>query len=178
MDGIELDPAAAALCRENLAANGLEDRVGVVPGDLRESRRFFPAGGYDLVVSNPPYFPLGGGEAARDPRRAAARDERCCTLPELCDAASFLCRFGGLFALVHRPERLGELFMALSGAGLEPKRLRLVCPRPASRPSLVLVEARRGGKPGLAVLPSLFLMEENGGESAETRKIYRTEGTL
>jgi tRNA1Val (adenine37-N6)-methyltransferase len=175
LDGIELDPAAAALCRENLAANGLEDRANVVTGDLRESRRYFPAGAYDLVVSNPPYFPLGGGEAAPDPRRAAARDERSCTLPALCASAAFLCRFGGRFALVHRPERLGELIMALTGAGLEPKRLRLVCPRAGSRPSLVLGEARRGGKPGLDILPSLILMNEDGMESAETREIYRRE---
>ena len=66
---------------------------------------------------------------------------------------------GGRFALVHRPERLADLFAALRGAGLEPKRLRLVQHGPDKPPSAALVEAVRQGRPGLEVLPALFLAE-------------------
>ena len=72
-----------------------------------------------------------------------------------------------------KPERLSELFCALTAAGIEPKRLRLVCPRPASAPSLVLVEGRRGGRPGLTVEPPLLLRDADGADSAELRRIYR-----
>ncbi len=51
---------------------------------------------------------------------------------------------------------------------LEPKRLRLFCRRQDARPSLVLLEGRRGGREGLEILPSLF------GDSAEFQKISRT----
>ena len=56
--------------------------------------------------------------------------------------------------------------------GLEPKRLRLVCHRADSAPSLVLVEGRRGGKPGLNLLPSLILRGPDGSESEEALRIY------
>jgi tRNA1Val (adenine37-N6)-methyltransferase len=63
----------------------------------------------------------------------------------------------------------------MSGAGLEPKRLREVCPRPGAAPSLILAEGLRGGKPGLVIEPPLTLRDEKGEESAEVRRIYRRE---
>ena len=176
LGGIELQPDAAALARRNLAENGM-DAGGILTGDLRAYRRELKAGAYDLVVSNPPYFAEGSGYAAPDPARAAARDERTCSLDELCAAAGWLCRWGGAFALVHRPERLGEVFAALGRHGLEPKRLRFVQYAADRAPSLALIEARRGGKPGLTVCAPLLLTDAGGGDSPEVREIYHMEET-
>jgi len=173
MTGLEIVPEAAELARENLAANGLSGRGEIVTGDIRDHRALFRAGGFDLAVCNPPYFPQGSGAVPQDAERAAARGELLCTMEELCSAAAFLLRTGGDFFLVHRPERLSELFCALSSHGLEPKRLRLVCRDAESAPSLALVEARRGGKPGLRIEPALFLRGPDGAESAELKRIYR-----
>jgi tRNA1(Val) A37 N6-methylase TrmN6 len=171
VEGIELQPGAAAPCRRNLAENGLSGD-GILTGDLREYRSLLKAGAYDLVISNPPYFPVDSGYSAPDLSRAAARDERTCTLDELCAAAGWLCRWGGAFALVHRPERLAEIFCALRAQGLEPKRLRLVQHRAERAPSLALIEARRGGKPGMTVCAPLLLCGPDGGDSPEIREIY------
>ena len=176
--GVEIQPDAAALSRENLALNALESRAEIRCGDLRERACLTPAGGYDLVVSNPPYFAAGSGYTAPAECRAAARDERFCTLEDVCRAAAYLCRWGGSFAVVHRPERLSELFCAMTAVGLEPKRLRLVCPRAEAAPSLVLAEGRRGGKPGLTILPPLVLADASGADSAEIRRIYHMENAL
>ena len=172
MTGLELQPEAAAAARENAALNGLEGRIELLEGDIRQHRSLFRAGSFDLAVSNPPYFPADRGAVAPRADRAAARTEANCSLSELCEAAAFLLRTGGSFFLVHRPERLSELCVCLSAHGLEPKRLRLVCHRADSAPSLVLLEARRGGRPGLKIEPPLVLTEPDGGESAEVRRIY------
>ena len=172
MTGLEIVPEAAALARENLALNGLEARGEIITGDIRDHRALFRAGAFDLVVCNPPYFPPESGAVSPKPGRAAARSELLCTLPELCAASAFLLRTGGRACFVHRPERLSELFVCLSSAGLEPKRLRLVCRDAGAAPSLVLVEARRGGKPGLTIEPALLLQNPDGTESAEYRRIY------
>ena len=203
MTGLELNAEAAELARENMAANAFTERSAVVTGDLRRCRELFPAGSFDLVVANPPYYPLGSGALPADAARAEARAETCCTLDELCAAASWLLHTGGAACLVHKPERLSELLVSLTAHGLEPKRLRLVCARPGAAPSLaliegrrggapglvierdliledengapslVLVEARRGGKPGLRIEPPLLLRGEDGGESEELRRICR-----
>lgn len=169
--GIEIQPQSAALARHNLEANGLSGDC-ILTGDLREYRTLFPAGAYDLVVSNPPYFSAGSGFSAPEAGRAIARDERCCTLEDLCAAAKHLCRWGGIFAFVHRPERLSEIFCTLTANGLEPKRLRLVQYRTGHAPNLVLVEARRGGKPGLDIEKPLILTDGSGADSDEIRQIY------
>jgi len=172
MTGLELIPEAAALAEENLARNALSPRGSILQGDIRRYRDYFPTGSFDLVVTNPPYFPVGHGPAAPETGRANARSELSCSLEELCRAAAFLLKTGGRFCLVHKPERLAELFSVMSACGLEPKRLRPVCPRPGAAPSLVLVEGRRGGKPGLSFEPALLLSDATGGESAEYRRIY------
>ena len=138
VDGIEIQPASAALCRENLAENGF-DADGIHTGDLRAHRSLLQAGAYDLVVSNPPYFPSDSGYTAPAENRAAARDERFCTL---------------------------------TAHGLEPKRLRTVQHRESSAPNLVLIEARRGGKPGLAIEAPLILTAPDGSDSGEVKQIY------
>ena len=127
---------------------------------------------FDLVVANPPYFAAGSGYTSPDPVRAHARDERTCTMQDICAAMAYLTRWGGSAALVHRPERLSELLCALTAAGLEPKRLRTVARTADAAPSLVLVEARRGGKPGLRILPPLALCAPDGTDSEEIRRIY------
>ena len=64
---------------------------------------------------------------------------------------------------------------ALRGVQLEPKRMQLVQHRASASPSLVLLEARRGGKPGLACEPNLILYDEAGQPTAAYRRIYHLQ---
>lgn len=171
--GIELQEDWAELSRVNLKENGMDSHVDIITGDLRQQVRLLPAGSFDLVVSNPPYFSVNSGYSAPDESRAAARDERSCTLWDVCFAAGWALRWGGSLCIVHRPERLSEIFCSMTANGIEPKRLREVCPKAGRAPSLVLVEGRRGGKSGLSFEPPLILTDDNGLDSAEARRIYR-----
>ncbi len=169
--GIDIQHDSAALSRCNLEANGFEPEA-VIEGDIRNFREIYQAGFFDLVISNPPYFPVESGYNAPLDSRAIARDERCLNLEELCAAAKYLCRWGGAFALVHRPERLSEIFCTLTKHGLEPKRLRMVQYKAGHAPNLVLIEARRGGKPGLNIEKPLILCKPDGSDTEEVLQIY------
>ncbi|MBQ9974703.1 MAG: methyltransferase [Oscillospiraceae bacterium] len=142
--GVELDPLSAQTAQDNLTRSGLDGQI--LCHDLRTAP--LPAGQFDLVVSNPPYFPVGSGKSG-----GSARCEETCSLDELCAAAARLVKNGGRFALCHRPERLCDVMCALRDHGLEPKRLKLLSHSPAHAPSTVLVEAVRQGRPGLEILP-------------------------
>ena len=144
LTGVERDLLSARTARNNLEANGLAGEV--VAGDLRAVP--LPAGGYDLVISNPPYFPVGSGLSG-----GPARSEEFCSLEELCAAAGRLVKNGGRFALCHRPERLADVLCALRIHHLEPKRLRLASHAPDHPPSLLLVEGVKQGRPGVAIEP-------------------------
>lgn len=142
LTGVEIDPAAAQTARENLSVNRLTGKI--IAGDLRAAP--LPAGHFDLVVSNPPYFPVGSGTSG-----GPARSEELCSLDELCAAAGRLTKNGGRFSLCHRPERLVDVVCALRSHTLEPKRLKLVAHGPGHSPALLLIEAIRQGKPGLII---------------------------
>ncbi len=142
LSGVEADPHAAALARENLERNGLAGTI--LTADLRGAEWPEKA---DLVISNPPWYPEGSG-AAGGPGRMEG-----CTLGELCAAGAKALKGKGRFALCYPPERLAELMCALRSAGLEPKRLRLCRHSPDKPPYAALVEAVKGGRPGLAIEP-------------------------
>ena len=149
LSGVEYCPEDAALAHQNLAENGLEGAI--YTGDLRAVCKTLPAGGFSVAISNPPYFKAGSGGCG-----GPARMEGDCALEDWCAAAGRLLKNGGRFALVHRPERLCDVFAALRSAGLEPKRLRLLQHGPDCPPSAVLLEAVRQGRPGLEILPTLL----------------------
>ena len=170
--GIELLPDAAAQARKNIDANRLSASFSVVTGDLRAHRTLLPASAFDVVVSNPPYFPAASSGVSPDDARAVARSEVCCPLDALCACAAYALRFGGDLFLVHRPERLTDLLCTLRAHALEPKRLRLVRHHAGADASLVLLAARRGGRPGLTLEPELLLFMPDGAPSAEYQRIY------
>lgn len=173
IDAIEILPGPAALAKENVLLNHLSNRMRVIEGNIRNIEMYFSSEQYDCVVSNPPYLSKNGGLHTDNPNLLAARMEIDSTIDDMCYAAKYLLKYGGNFSIVYRPERLHVLFSALSKYNIEPKRLRFVQNKLSSSPSLVLVEARKGGKPGLSVLPVLLIRNEDGMESKELLKIYQ-----
>lgn len=164
--GVERDALSHEAALENIRQNGLAARLSSVLGDAAWAP--LPTGGFDCVIANPPYFPDGGGmRAAR-----AGRCEDALTPEALCRTAGRLLRYGGRFALVHRPERLCDIFCALRAGGMEPKRIRLVRHRADSAPCLVLTEATRGGKAGLRWQADLIEFLQDGAPSADYRAAY------
>ena len=172
IDAIDILPEAVSLTAQNAELNAFKDRIFPHLIDIRQIQGSLPAGAYDLAISNPPYFPAGSGKQAPQEARAHARDESLCTLDHLCAAAAYLLRWGGRFTLVHRPERLSEICCAMTHHGIEPKRLRAVALTEKHPPSLILIEGRRGGNPGLELEATLPLRDEAGGDSPEIRTIY------
>lgn len=170
---VEIQPEACSMARRSVAYNGMEDRVEVVEGDLRKLEKSGAVPhGLDLVACNPPYKESGTGVQSEDERARIARHEIACGLPDVAAAASSLLRWGGRFCCCMRPERLCDTLFHLRGAGLEPKRLRFVQQRKSKAPFLFLLQAARGGKPGMTVDPVLFVEAENGGMSEEMKAVY------
>lgn len=168
---VELREDAAALAARSVEENGLSEKIAVLCGDVREYRTCLPHQGLDLVACNPPYFPLGRG-AAGEGSRKTARHEESLTLNDLAAAAKYGLKWGGRLCLCLPVERLPEAMALFCGAGLEPKRLRLVQSQPEKAPYLFLLECRYGGGPGLAVEPTLLLRDAAGESTAELVKIY------
>ena len=162
--GIELDPTAHNCALDNVARNNLGNRMTCVCGDLRS---FQPAlGSFDVCISNPPYFT--GGPAAK---LTGARRTDTCVPEDLFRAAQQALKYGGDFFLVHKPENLAQLIACAADAKLEAKRLCLVRNKPTDAVSLVLIQFRKGAKPGLR-WEELCLQDAKGDPTEAYKKIY------
>ena len=170
--GIELFPDNVSLARKSIEYNSLEDRVQVIEGDIRKIREAFGEASFDAVVSNPPYMPAGHGFHSPDEEKAAARHELCCTVFDVAQAAAWVLKSSGKFFMVHRPERLSDIFRAFDRSHLEIKRMRFVHPQAEKEPNLVLIEAVKGAKPGMKVEEPLVIYEKDGSYTAETLRFY------
>ena len=150
IDALELQQEGAALASCAVKGNGFADRVTVHCGDMRAP--ILPAGAFDLVACNPPYFRAGAGYASPTEERQLARAEESLTLAELCSAAARLLHTGGQFCLCHRTERMASVMHALCSADLMPKKLQFVRTSLKREPKLFLLCAAKGGGEGLTLL--------------------------
>ena len=168
--GLECDPRAHAAALENIHRNALESRLQSICADIRQIPQLFTPGSFTAVISNPPYF-SGGPRSAACP---AARREELCPLEDWIAGAARALKFGGDFYMVYRPEGLGRVISLASREGLEAKRLRLLRHREGSEISLILLQLRKGGKPGL-VWEEESLFHSDGSPTPYYRQIYHLE---
>ena len=171
--GIEIETEMVRLAKKSIKLNDLEQSIEIIQHDLRKIKDLFSPNTFSLVVSNPPYFPLVAGRTNLNPAKSLARHEIACTLHELVEVAAYLLGTGGRFSLIHRPERLPELFLQLLKCNLEPKLLCLIQPKAVKRPNLVLVEAVMDGRPGLKIQPNLVVYDQHGEYTLEILRFYQ-----
>lgn len=143
--GLELTESTHKMALHNASANNIPHRLNSVCGDIRNIPEIFPSGSFSCCISNPPYF-SSGPQSQKTP---LARREDCCSLSELFAAAGWALQYGGDFFIVHRPERLAELCACGAQYKLEAKKLLLLRHRSDGPVSLILMQFRKGGKPGL-----------------------------
>ena len=153
--GVELTEVAHTAALENIRRNALDGRLESICADLRAVA--LEPGSFHVCISNPPYF--AGGPASKE--NPLARREDCCSPAELFAAAAKALKFGGDFYLVHKPERLAELIACGARENLETKRLMLVRHKEGSEISLILLQLRKGGKPGLIIEEATLFDDEN-----------------
>lgn len=165
--GIELDSNAHCMALKNIRRNQLDGRLKSICADLTSLSEFITPGSFSCCVSNPPYFTAG---PASESVPLARRDDRC-TMAQLFHAAAWAVKYGGDFFLVQKPERLAEICACANAVHMEPKRLCLLRHSPDSPVSLVLVQCRKGAKPGL-IWEELCLRQADGSISQDYRKLY------
>lgn len=170
--GLEIQEESADMAERSVVYNGLEGRISIMRGDIREAASIFGAASFDVITSNPPYMIGGHGLSNPDASMAIARHEVMCTFRDLASQAAKLLVPRGHFFLIHRPFRLAEIMDTLREFRLEPKRMRLVYPYIDREPNLVLIEACRNGNARLTVEKPLIVYSEPGVYTQEIREIY------
>lgn len=172
LTGLEIQEESADMARRSVKLNHLESKVSIVTGDIKEAGSIFPSASFDCITCNPPYMIGQHGITNPEAPKAIARHEILCTFEDVAAVTAKLLKPGGHFFLVHRPFRLAELIVTLTGYRLEPKRMRLVYPYADREPNMVLLEAVRGGNSRMTVEKPLIIFEEQGKYTKEIREKY------
>jgi tRNA1(Val) A37 N6-methylase TrmN6 len=178
LTGVERDPAAGALARDNIGLNRLEGRVEAMPGDIAEGFPALGLGPFDAAFANPPFFDDPAALRAPHPSRTGAwmaDDGLEAWVRFLLDAV----RDGGRVTLIHRADRLGDLLAHLDGQGGS-FRIRPIQPFADTPAKRVLVRAVKRGRAPLVLLPALVLHERGGAgkHTVQAEAILRGEAGL
>lgn len=156
----EIQPKMHNLLQKNIKLNELEDKLTAICDDVGNFKQYLGAGQIDVVYSNPPYMKT---DISRNPNmvRDIARHDETLNIEKLCKCASQMLRFGGKFYVVYTAERSAELICTLQKHNLMPKKM-FFTENGKGRVLLVVVEAVKGGKWGIKVLPQLQTNDSEG----------------
>jgi tRNA1Val (adenine37-N6)-methyltransferase len=152
--GLEIQEELAFQAVRNVGLNDMGHKMTVVRGDIRSIP--MASASAHTVICNPPYRGVRSGRINPDPRRAIARHELLASIDDILDAAQYLLKKKGRAALIYPAERLTDILVRLRRVGLEPKRIRLNYPTLNAGAKLALIEAVKGGRPGVKILPPLM----------------------
>ena len=174
LTGVEAQEISYALLLENLALNGLQDRVRPMHGDLRETRfdrRF------DLVTGSPPYFDVSAGVLPPDSQKAHARFELRGTVHDYAAAATRALSESdeARFVFCFPTPQKDRAFRAIHEHGFSAVAHRDVIPREGRGPLFSLFACRRGEHPEHEEAP-FVVRDATGAHTDELRAVRRSFG--
>lgn len=172
IDGLEIQAPVAEMAGRSVCLNGLESKITITAGDLKNSAELYGKCVFDNVTCNPPYKEASGGLKNATDAITIARHEICCCLEDIIENAEKVLKPYGKLCLIHRPERLADILCLMRNHRIEPKRLRFVHPSPGKVATMILVEGAKHGNPKLFLDPPLYVHDNNGNYTDEIQKIY------
>jgi len=173
--GIDIQKDVCDMASRSIKLNNLEDKFKIINSNIKDLNNIFKAASFDAIVSNPPYKKDNSGLKNEAKAKLISRHEITASLEDFIKVSSNLLKNSGNIYMVHRPERLSDLFYLLKKYNLEPKKLRIVQSYIDSKPKLVLVKATKNAKSFLNIEEPLIIYNKDGSYTDEIFKIYGKE---
>lgn len=170
--GIEIQSEMVEMANRSISLNNLNDRIEIIQGDITNLKLMGQISKADVVTVNPPYKLKNSGIINLNDKNAIARHEICCTLEDVIIAAKIILKDNGKIFMVHRPERLADIFCLMRKHKIEPKRAKMVYPMIGKAPNIVLVEGRKGAGEFLKWEEPIYIHNEDGSYTREIESIY------
>ncbi len=158
--GIERDPETSALGRRNVDDNALTDRIEIAEAEFEAFVRG-NGGRFDQVITNPPFLARARHTQSPFAGKAAAHGETDLGLADWIVAAAGALRSGGALTMIHRADRMDEIFAALAGK-FGAILIYPLWPRIGAEARRILVSAIKGRKTPPRLLPGMVLHEADG----------------
>lgn len=173
--GVEIQEEVCQMARRSISLNNLGDKFEVINQNIKDLNNTFKENTFDAIVSNPPYKKENSGLKNESKTKLISRHEVTASLEDFIRVSSRLLKNNCSLYMVHRPERLSDLFYLLKKYNLEPKKLRLVHSYSGSKPKLILVKAIKNAKSFLNIEEPLIIYHQDGSYTDEILQIYGKE---
>ncbi|HGH0797423.1 TPA: tRNA1(Val) (adenine(37)-N6)-methyltransferase [Staphylococcus pseudintermedius] len=170
--GVEIQPQLVNMAVRSVQYNHLEDRITMVEMDINALIQAYSPAQFDLITCNPPYFKANQTNQHQLEAHKIARHEIYCTLDDCLRVSNHLLKEGGRVVMVHRAERMLDLFESMRHYRIEPKRLHMIFSKPGKAAQTIVVEGRKGGRQGLNIAPPFYIYDEQGDYTPEMKEIY------
>ena len=171
--GVELQEYIYEMGLDSIVQNGMDKQITFINDDINNINHHFDADTFDVVTCNPPYFKYKSDSLVNiNDKKTIARHEVTLKLNDVIVNAKYLLRTGGIFAMIHRPERLIEIINIMQQNNIEPKRLRMVYPKIGKEANMILIEGIKNGKSGLKIEKPLIVYDNNNKYVEEVRKMF------
>ncbi|HEY8444864.1 MAG TPA: tRNA1(Val) (adenine(37)-N6)-methyltransferase [Bacilli bacterium] len=173
--GVEIQEEVADMAKRSVELNNLSSQIEIINADLKNIYRYRDfANTFDIVVSNPPFFKYHeNSNINKNDYLTIARHEVKAKLSDIINEAKKLLIDGGSLYMIHRAERLDEIFMELKKENFTVKNLQFVYPKMTSKEAMsVLIDAKKNRNPGLKVKEPLYIYQDNDEYTDTIKKIF------
>ncbi len=172
--GVEYQKCVFDLAVKSINENALENQIILLNNDVRNLNHLFLGDTFDVITCNPPYFKTCNSSFLNDNYvKALARHEINLNLDDVLGQSSYLLKNGGIFAMIHRTERLIEIIDKFKQYNIEPKRIQLIYPKSNANSNLFLIEGIKNGSIGLKMLKPLIIHKNNNEYTSAVNKILK-----
>lgn len=170
--GVEIQEEVAQMASRSVKLNSLENKIEILNMNILELNKKYKRGSFDVVTTNPPYKKINTGIINENDKKLISRHEITASLDDFVKISSFLLRDFGEFYMVHRPDRLVDIFNVMRKNKIEPKKIKFVYPNKNKKTNLVLIKGVKNGKQFLEFENNLYVYNEDGKYTDEILKIY------
>ena len=170
--GVEIQPEVAEMANRSVKLNLLENNIEILNTNILELSKIYNTGSFDVVTTNPPYKKINTGVINENNKKLISRHEITASLEDFIRTASFLLKDLGEFYMVHRPDRLVDIFYEMRKNKIEPKKIKFIYPNKNKKTNLVLIKGIKNGKQFLEFENNLYVYNEDGNYTNEILKIY------
>ena len=170
--GVEIQEDVALMAKRSVILNNLENKIEILNLNILDLNLKFKRSSFDVVTTNPPYKKINTGVINENDKKLISRHEITASLEDFISKASFLLKNFGEFYMVHRPDRLVDIFYLMRKYKIEPKKIRFVYPNKNKKANLVLIKGVKDANPFLEYENNLFVYDEFGNYTEDILKIY------
>lgn len=170
--GIEIQETVAEMANRSVQLNDLQDRIKIENENILNLKDIYEKGKFDAITTNPPYKKVNTGIVNENDKKLISRHEITASLEDFIRISSYLLKDFGEFYMVHRPDRLVDIFYFMRKYNIEPKIIRFVYPNKNKKANIILIKGIKCGKPFLKFDDNLYVYNENGEYTDEILRIY------